>query len=33
MNKLGVLKRMAYGFVNTGNFRARAILISPGMPS
>ncbi len=28
-NKLGVLKRMAYGFVSISNFRARAILISP----
>jgi hypothetical protein len=33
MNKLGVLKRMAYGFTNLDNFRARAILISPGLPS
>ena len=33
MNKLGVLKRMAYGFTNIENFAARAILISPGMPS
>jgi transposase len=33
MNKLGVLKRMAYGFTNVTNFRARAILISPGVPS
>jgi transposase len=33
MNKLGVLKRMAYGFTNHDHFRARAILISPGLPS
>ncbi len=33
MNKLGVLKRMAYGFTSVANFRARAILISPGVPS
>jgi len=32
MNKLEVLKRMAYGFVNTANCRARAILISPDLP-
>jgi transposase len=28
-NKLGVLKRMAYGFVNAENFEARGILITP----
>jgi len=33
MNKLGVLKRTAYGFTNTPNFAARAILISPGLTS
>jgi len=33
MNKLGVLKRMAYGFVNADHFAARAILISPGLAS
>jgi transposase len=33
MNKLGVLKRTAYGFTNVANFRARAILISPGLAS
>jgi len=33
MNKLGVLKRIAYGFTNTTNFAARAILLSPGVPS
>lgn len=30
-NKLGVLKRIAYGFVNTANFAARALLLTPGM--
>ena len=30
-NKLGVLKRVAYGFVNTTNFAARALLLTPGM--
>jgi transposase len=33
MNKLGVLKRTAYGFVNSDHFAARAILISPGVAS
>jgi transposase len=33
MNKLGVLKRMAYGFTNLDHFRARATLVSPGLPS
>lgn len=32
-NKLGVLKRVAYGFVNVTNFAARALLLTPGMPS
>ena len=32
-NKLGVLKRIAYGFVNIHNFAARAILITPPVPS
>jgi transposase len=32
-NRLGVLKRVAYGFVNTDNFAARALLITPGMPA
>jgi len=32
-NKLGVLKRIAYGFVNADNFGARAILWSPSMAS
>ena len=32
-NKLGVLKRMAYGFVSVAHFRARAILISPPAPT
>jgi transposase len=30
-NKLGVLKRVAYGFVNIDNFAARTLLITPGM--
>jgi len=30
-NKLGVLKRSAYGFVNVDNFAARALLLTPGM--
>jgi transposase len=29
-NKLGVLKRVAYGFVNADNFAARGILTCPG---
>jgi hypothetical protein len=29
-NKLGVLKRAAYGFVNVTNFAARALLLTPG---
>ena len=32
-NKLGVLKRVAYGFVNPANFAARALLLTPGMPT
>jgi transposase len=32
MNRLGVLKRTAYGFVSVSNFKARTILISPGVP-
>jgi transposase len=32
-NKLGVLKRVAYGFVNVNNFAARALLQTPGMPT
>jgi len=32
-NKLGVLKRVAYGFVNTTNFASRALLLTPGMPT
>lgn len=32
-NKLGVLKRVAYGFVNPTNFAARALLLTPGMPT
>jgi transposase len=30
-NKLGVLKRFAYGFVNACNFAARALLLTPSM--
>jgi len=30
-NKLGVLKRIAYGFVNPGNFAARALLLTPNL--
>lgn len=29
-NKLGVLKRIAYGFVNADNFVARGLLLCPG---
>jgi transposase len=32
-NKLGVLKRIAYGFVSATNFAHRALLLTPGMPS
>jgi transposase len=32
-NKLGVLKRVAYGFVNVNNFAARALLQTPGVTS
>jgi transposase len=32
-NRLGVLKRVAYGFVNVTNFAARALLLTPGMPA
>jgi len=32
-NKLGVLKRIAYGFVNVNNFAARALLQTPAMAS
>ena len=31
-NKLGVLKRMAYGFTNASNFEARGILLCPPRP-
>lgn len=31
-NRLGVLKRVAYGFVKVANFAARALLATPGMP-
>lgn len=30
-NRLGVLKRVAYGFVNVSNFAARALPLTPGM--
>ncbi|MBU1495162.1 MAG: ISL3 family transposase [Actinobacteria bacterium] len=30
-NKLGVLKRIAYGFTNASNFAHRALLLTPGM--
>ena len=32
-NKVGVLKRIAYGFVNVDNFAARALLWCPGVAS
>ncbi len=32
-NKLGVLKRIAYGFTNAGNFAARALLWCPPVAS
>ena len=32
-NKLGVLKQVAYGFVNPANFAPRALLLTPGMPT
>lgn len=32
-NKLGVLKRVAYGFVNIDNFAVRALLLTPGVAS
>lgn len=32
-NKLGVLKRMAFGFVNAANFEARGLLLCPPAPS
>jgi transposase len=31
-NRLGVLKRVAYGFVNPSNFAARALPQTPGIP-
>ena len=31
-NKLGVLKRTAYGFTNTLNFEARGLLLCPPRP-
>ena len=30
-NRLGVLKRVAYRFLNVSNFAARALLLTPGM--
>ena len=30
--KLGVLKRMAYGFVNASNLEARGLLLCPPLP-
>jgi transposase len=30
-NKIGVLKRIAYGFVSSTNFAARALLLTPGL--
>lgn len=30
-NKLGVLKRIAYGFTNSSNFASRALLWCPGL--
>jgi transposase len=32
-NKIGVLKRVAYGFFNADNLAARAILLTPGLAS
>ena len=32
-NKIGVLKRIAYGFINVTNFAARALLLTPGIPT
>jgi transposase len=32
-NKLGVLKRMAFGFVNASNFEARGLLLCPPKPT
>jgi hypothetical protein len=32
-NKLGVLKRMAFGFVNADNFEARGLLLCPPRPA
>lgn len=32
-NKLGVLKRMAFGFVNASNFEARGLLLCPPRPA
>lgn len=32
-NKVGVLKRIAYGFVNVDNFAARALIWCPAVAS
>ena len=32
-NKIGVLKRIAYGFTNVTNLAARALILTPGMPT
>jgi transposase len=32
-NKLGVLKRIAFGFVNADNFEARGLLLCPPRPA
>jgi transposase len=32
-NKIGVLKRVAYGFTNVNNLAARALLLTPSMPT
>jgi transposase len=32
-NKIGVLKRMAYGFTNVDNLAARALILTPAMPT
>jgi transposase len=32
-NKIGVLKRVAYGFTNVTNLAARALILTPSMPT
>ena len=32
-NKIGVLKRVAYGFTNVRNLAARALILTPSMPT